>query len=71
MGPRRADLFGGMLADFRATDLDNSDTGILDCCHLRAANPSTIIKEWVDDFMGSPEVAMIPKADTTYFYTRR
>jgi nickel-dependent lactate racemase len=70
MGARRADLFGGMLMNHKAGDFDYPDTGIMRHCHLRAANPSTIVEEWVDDFEGAPDVAVIPQAVTTYFYTK-
>jgi nickel-dependent lactate racemase len=67
MGARRADLFGGMLANYKASDFDDLDSEIMRHCHLRAADPSTIMEEWVDDFKGTPEVGVIPHAATTYF----
>jgi nickel-dependent lactate racemase len=70
MGARKADLFGGMLANYQASDLDDLDSGIMRNCHLWAADPSTIMEEWVDDFKGTPEVAVIPHAATTYFFNR-
>ncbi|MGD9368493.1 MAG: nickel-dependent lactate racemase [Desulfobacteraceae bacterium] len=69
MGARKADLFGGTLVNYKASDFEDLDTAIMRNCHLRAANPSTIVKEWVDDFEGIPEVAVIPHAVTTYFLT--
>ncbi len=68
MGARKADLFGGMRANYQASDFDDLDSEIMRNCHLRAADPSTIIEEWVDDFKGTPEVAVIPHAATTYFF---
>jgi len=68
MGARKADLFGGMLVNYKASDFDDLDSEIMRHCHLRAADPSTIMEEWVDDFMGTPEVAVIPHAATTYFF---
>ncbi|MBR9986753.1 MAG: DUF2088 domain-containing protein [Desulfosarcina sp.] len=68
MGARKADLFGGMIANYKASDLDDLDSGIMRNCHLRAADPSTIMQEWVDGFKGTPEVAVIPHAATTYFF---
>jgi hypothetical protein len=35
---------------------------------LRAADPATIVAEWVAVFDGSPRLAIIPNANTTYFY---
>ena len=68
MGARKADLFGGMLVNYRASDLDDLNSEVMRNCHLRAADPSTIIEEWVDGFKGTPEVAVIPHAATTYFF---
>jgi nickel-dependent lactate racemase len=36
-----------------------------------AADPNSILKEWVADFEGIPKVAIIPQANTTYFYEVR
>lgn len=68
MGARTADEFGGLLAAYKADDLRDADSGLMEHCHLRAAEPSTIMEEWVADFEGTPQVAVIPKATTTYFY---
>lgn len=68
MGARKADLFGGLRVNYKASDFDDLDSGIMRNCHLRAADPSTIMEEWVDDFKGTPEVAVIPHAATTYFF---
>jgi hypothetical protein len=46
------------------------DPGILRKCHLRAADPATVIDEWVSTFEGTPELAIIPNANTTYFYQK-
>ena len=67
MGARKADIFGGMRVNYKASDFDDLDSGIMRHCHLRAADPSTIMEEWVDAFEGTPEVAVIPHAATTYF----
>ena len=69
MGARKADLFGGMLVNYEAGDFNDLDSGIMRHCHLRAADPSTIMAEWVDDFEGTPEVAVVPHAVTTFFLT--
>jgi len=68
IGARIADVFGGLLAAYEADDMRDSDSGIMEHCHLRAAEPSTIMEEWVNDFEGTPQVAVIPHATTTYFY---
>ena len=68
MGARMADVFGGMLAAYKDDDLRDLDNGFMGHCHLRATEPSTIMEEWVDEFEGTPQVAVIPQATTTYFY---
>lgn len=68
MGARTADVFGGLLAVYEPDDLRDADSGLMEHCHLRAAEPSTIMEEWVADFEGTPQVAVIPQAATTYFY---
>ena len=45
--------------------------GVLRKCHLRAADPATIVAEWVAAFDGTPRLAIIPNANTTYFYRIR
>ncbi len=68
MGAPKADLFGGMRLNYKTSDFNDLDSEIMRNCHLRAADPSSIIEEWVDDFKGTPEVAVIPHAATTFFY---
>lgn len=70
MGARKADLFGGWHVNYQASDFDDLDSGLMRHCHLRAADPSTIMEEWVDNFKGTPDVAVIPHAATTYFFNR-
>jgi nickel-dependent lactate racemase len=70
MGDRNADLFGATLTKDTPDGLEDLDTHIMEHCHLRAADPSTIMEEWVDDYEGIPEVAVIPHAMTTYFYRK-
>jgi hypothetical protein len=44
----------------------NSD--ILKRCHLRAADSSAVIAEWLEEFEGRPALAVVPNANTTFFY---
>jgi nickel-dependent lactate racemase len=68
MGAHKAYLFGRTLVTYDVAVFSDLDPGILRKCHLRAANPATIIAEWVAGFDGTPRVAIIPNANTTYFY---
>jgi hypothetical protein len=68
MGAHKAYLFGRTLADFDVAISSDIDPGILRKCHLRAADPTVIVGEWVDAFEGRPHIAVVPNANTTYFY---
>ena len=68
MGAHKAYLFGRTLADFDVAISSDLDPGILRKCHLRAADPTVIVGEWVDAFKGRPRIAVVPNANTTYFY---
>lgn len=69
MGAHKAYLFGRTLANYDVAVLSDLDPNILRKCQLRAADPSKIISEWVDRFEYKPQLAIIPDANTTYFYT--
>jgi nickel-dependent lactate racemase len=68
MGAHKAYLFGRTLVNYNVAVFSDLEPGILRKCHLRAADPATIIEEWVSAFEGTPRVAIIPDANTTYFY---
>jgi nickel-dependent lactate racemase len=68
MGAHKAYLFGRTLVNYNVAVFSDLDPGILRKCHLRAADPASIIDEWVSSFDGTPRVAVIPNANTTYFY---
>jgi nickel-dependent lactate racemase len=70
MGAHKAYLFGRTLVNFDVAVFSDLDPGILSKCHLRAADPATVIEEWVAAFEGTPKVAIIPNANTTYFYEK-
>jgi nickel-dependent lactate racemase len=68
MGAHKAYLFGHTLVNYDVAVFSDLDPGILRKCHLRAADPASVIDEWVSAFAGTPRVAIIPNANTTYFY---
>ncbi len=68
MGAHKAYLFGRTLARYNVAISSDLDPGILKKCHLRAADPSEIVSEWVNVFETRPRVGVIPNANTTYFY---
>ncbi len=49
MGAHKAFLFGRTLSEFDVVVHSELDQGILRKCHLRAANPSRVIAEWLDN----------------------
>jgi nickel-dependent lactate racemase len=68
MGAHKAYLFGQTLVNYNVAVFSDLDPGVLRKCHLRAADPATIVAEWVAAFDGAPRLAIIPNANTTYFY---
>ena len=68
MGAHKAYLFGRTLTDFDVAISTEIDPTVLRKCHLRAADPMVIVSEWVEAFKGRPRIAVIPNANTTYFY---
>jgi nickel-dependent lactate racemase len=70
MGAHKAYLFGRTLVNYNVAVLSDLDPGILSKCHLRAADPATVLDEWVASFPGTPRMAIIPNANTTYFYQK-
>ena len=70
MGAHKAYLFGRTLSEFEVAISSELDAGVLQKCHLRAAEPSKVIGEWVANFEGRPKIGIIPNANTTYFYER-
>jgi len=69
MGAHKAYLFGRTLSEFDVAVSSELEPGVLQKCHLRAADPSRVIGEWVDNFEHPPRIGVIPNANTTYFYT--
>jgi nickel-dependent lactate racemase len=70
IGAHKAYLFGRTLANFDVAVASDLDPDILRKCHLRAADPSVVIRDWVEHFQGRPRVAIVPSANTTYFHVR-
>ena len=70
MGAHKAYLFGTTLVNYDVAVFSELDSATMGQCHLRAADPSTIIGEWLDGFKGKPKLAVIPYANTTFFYEK-
>ncbi|NNK92819.1 MAG: transcriptional regulator, partial [Desulfobacterales bacterium] len=70
MGAHKAYLFGRTLSRFDVAIFSELDPGVLQKCHLRSADPSEVVEEWVENFDGNPKIGIIPNANTTYFYKK-
>jgi nickel-dependent lactate racemase len=68
MGAHKAYLFGRTLVNYDVAVVSDLDPDILKRCHLRAAEPSFVINEWLEEFEWRPRLAIVPNANTTYFY---
>lgn len=67
MGAHKAYLFGRTLDNFDVAVASELDAKILKTCHLRAADPASVVAGWVEEFEGRPSVAVVPNANTTFF----
>lgn len=71
MGAHKAFLFGRTLSEFDVAVHSEMDQGVLKKCHLRAANPSDVIAEWVENTPDNKTVGIITNANTTYFFEEK
>jgi len=70
MGAHKAFLFSRTLVAFDVAIAADMQPEVLSKCHLRACDPQETIGRWVESFPGSPRVAVIANANTTYFYAK-
>jgi nickel-dependent lactate racemase len=68
MGPHKAYQFARTLTSYDVAVFSDMDTKALKTCQLRAADPESIVKKWVEEFDGTPRVAVVTNANVTYFY---
>ena len=66
----KAFLFSRTLVAFDVAVASDIEPEILSKCHLKACDPQETITKWVEGFPGNPTVAVIPNANTSYFYTK-
>jgi nickel-dependent lactate racemase len=71
MGPHKAFLFGRTLSEFDVVVHSEMDKGILQKCHLRAADPTQVIAEWLEEAPESKSIGIITNANTTYFFNEK
>jgi nickel-dependent lactate racemase len=65
----KAFLFSRTLVAFDVAMSSDIQPEILSRCHLKACDPQETVERWVESLPGSPTVAVIPNANTSYFYT--
>ena len=70
MGAHKAFLFARTLTQYDVATVSELDANTMNKCHLRAVDPDVVIRQWVDGFGGRPRVAVVPNANTTYFYPK-
>lgn len=70
MGAHKAYLFGLTLVNYDVAVSSDLAPEVLRTCHLRPADPAAVIEKWVSEFPGTPRVAVVPSANTTYFYAK-
>jgi lactate racemase len=68
MGAHKCYLFGTTLTRYDVVVESELDPGVLRNCHLAGGRLQDAIELWVSQFPGRPRVAVIPSANTTYFY---
>jgi nickel-dependent lactate racemase len=71
MGAHKAYLFSRTLVNYDVAIVSDLTPDILKQCHLRAADPSVVITDWLEAFEGRPSLAIVPDANTTYFYHKQ
>jgi nickel-dependent lactate racemase len=68
MGAHKAYLFARTLLEHDVAVCSDLAPDVLRRCHLRPADPAGVVDEWITSAEGTPSVAIIPDANTTYFY---
>lgn len=71
MGAHKAFLFGRTLSEFDVVVHSEMDQGVLQRCLLRAAVPSNVIAEWLEEATEDTSVGIITNANTTYFFEEK
>jgi nickel-dependent lactate racemase len=71
MGAHKAFLFGRTLTKFDVAVHSEMDQVVLKKCLLRAADPSRVIAEWLEDAQESKSIGIITNANTTYFIEKK
>lgn len=68
MGAHKSFLFGRTITNYKVVVDSELESGVLSDCHLQAGSAGETIESWINDFPGRPRTAIVPNANTTYFY---
>jgi len=68
MGAHKAYLFARTLSQYEVVVDSDLEAETLARCQIRAGRAQETIDRWLDRFQGRPRVAVVPQANTTYFY---
>lgn len=69
MGAHKCYLFGTTVTRYDVVMESELEAGVLMNCHLKGGRVQDAIDGWISGFPGRPRVAVIPSANTTYFYS--
>ena len=67
VGAHKAFLFGRTLVDYDVAVASELPPATLAKCHLTACDPQATLDRWVAAHPGTPTLAVIPNANTSYF----
>jgi nickel-dependent lactate racemase len=68
MGAHKAYLFGKTLTNHEVVIDSDMPRDVLRHCHLTAGHAQDILNRWIAEFPERPQVAVVPNANTTYFF---
>jgi len=68
MGAHKSYLFGKTLTNCEVVIDSDIPQDVLHNCHLTAGHAQDILNRWLAEFPERPKVAVVPNANTTYFF---
>jgi len=68
MGAHKAFLFSRTLAAFDVVVDSELDPAVLRQCHLTSGPAQETLDRWIAECSGRPRLAVVPNANTTYFF---
>jgi len=68
MGAHKSYLFGKTLTNYEVVIDSDMPRDVLRHCHLTTGHAQDILNQWIAEFPERPQVAVVPNANTTYFF---